>query len=51
MHLLSLSSLQAFDGIIQKDENLKNLDARRFRSNIIGEKAVVIDAETQLTSL
>lgn len=43
LHMLSLSSLQAFDSIIQKDENILNLDARRFRSNIISKGSVLRD--------
>lgn len=33
--MLSLSSMQALDKNVVKDETMKQLDARRFRSNII----------------
>ncbi|KAF7553077.1 hypothetical protein G7046_g7203 [Stylonectria norvegica] len=35
LHLLSLSSMQALDTKVVKDETMKQLDVRRFRSNII----------------
>ncbi|KAM5378733.1 hypothetical protein ACJZ2D_004369 [Fusarium nematophilum] len=35
LHMLSLSSMQALDTKVVKDETMKNLDARRFRANII----------------
>lgn len=39
LHLMNLASLQDLDSLIAKDENLKELDIRRFRSNIIGTSA------------
>lgn len=33
---MNLSSLQEFDSEVPKDEELTQLDVRRFRSNIIG---------------
>lgn len=36
IHLMNLSSLQEFDSEVPKDEELTQLDVRRFRSNIIG---------------
>ncbi|KAF5007259.1 hypothetical protein FDECE_6412 [Fusarium decemcellulare] len=35
LHMLSLSSMQALDRKVVKDETMRNLDARRFRANII----------------
>ncbi|EHK22352.1 uncharacterized protein TRIVIDRAFT_27811 [Trichoderma virens Gv29-8] len=35
LHLLNLTSVRALESKVQKDENLKFLDARRFRPNII----------------
>ena len=37
LHLLNLSSVRDLDAKIDKDDNLRNLDPRRFRANIIGE--------------
>ncbi|KAF4975824.1 hypothetical protein FZEAL_7443 [Fusarium zealandicum] len=35
LHMLSLSSMQALDTQVVKDDTMKNLDVRRFRGNII----------------
>ncbi len=37
LHLLSLSSVQDLDSKIDKDEELRFLDPRRFRANIISK--------------
>lgn len=34
---MNISSLQDFDAKVPKDDELKHLDVRRFRSNIIGK--------------
>lgn len=35
IHLLNLSSIRALESLMQKDESIQTLDARRFRGNII----------------
>lgn len=37
LHLLNLKSVRDFDAKIDKDKDLRELDPRRFRANIIGE--------------
>ncbi len=37
LHLLNLASVQDLDSKIAKDKDLQQLDARRFRSNIISQ--------------
>lgn len=37
LHIMNISSLQDFDAKVPKDDELKHLDVRRFRSNIIGK--------------
>ncbi|KAK3390904.1 hypothetical protein B0H63DRAFT_125685 [Podospora didyma] len=49
LHLLNLSSLRDLDAKIQKDDNLRNLDPRRFRANIIIDGLSAYDEETWKT--
>jgi uncharacterized protein YcbX len=37
LHLLNLASLRDFETKVKKDDDLRELDPRRFRANIIGE--------------
>ncbi|KAI0840909.1 MOSC domain-containing protein [Hypoxylon sp. FL0890] len=46
LHLMNLNSLQEFSSEVPKDENLKELDVRRFRPNIILSGAEPYDEET-----
>ncbi|EQB57013.1 MOSC domain-containing protein [Colletotrichum gloeosporioides Cg-14] len=46
LHLMNLSSLQQFDSEVPKDEELTQLDVRRFRSNIIVAGAPAYDEES-----
>ncbi|KAI1505299.1 MOSC domain-containing protein [Biscogniauxia marginata] len=46
LHMLNLNSLQQFSADVPKDEDLKELDALRFRANIILSGAPVYDEET-----
>ncbi|KAL0944366.1 mosc domain-containing protein [Colletotrichum truncatum] len=46
LHLMNLSSLSEFDSQVPKDDDLKQLDVRRFRSNIILAGAPAYDEES-----
>ncbi|KAK6957797.1 hypothetical protein Daesc_000586 [Daldinia eschscholtzii] len=46
LHMMNLSSLQAFSSEVPKDDNLKELDVLRFRPNIILSGAEAYDEET-----
>ncbi|KAH6895499.1 hypothetical protein B0T10DRAFT_478139 [Thelonectria olida] len=46
LHLLSLTSMQDLDTLLLKDENIKGLDARRFRANIIISGSEEYEEET-----
>ncbi|TEA21765.1 Mitochondrial amidoxime reducing component 2 [Colletotrichum sidae] len=46
LHLMNLTSLRDFDSKVPKDENLQNLDVRRFRSNLIVSGAPAYDEES-----
>ncbi|KAJ3560140.1 hypothetical protein NPX13_g9409 [Xylaria arbuscula] len=46
LHMLSLGSVQEFSKKVPKDEELKDLDVRRFRANIILSGAPAYDEET-----
>ena len=37
LHLLNLSSVRDLESKVPKDESLRDLEAQRFRANIIGE--------------
>jgi uncharacterized protein YcbX len=37
VHLITLPSVEDFEGKMEKDEQMSSLDVRRFRANIIGE--------------
>ncbi|KAH7149957.1 hypothetical protein B0J13DRAFT_279450 [Dactylonectria estremocensis] len=46
LHLLSLTSLQSLDTLTIKDDTMKQLDARRFRANIITSGSEEYEEET-----
>ncbi|KAF6842098.1 MOSC domain-containing protein [Colletotrichum plurivorum] len=46
LHMMNLTSLQEFDSKVPKDENLRQLDVGRFRSNIIIAGAPPYDEES-----
>ncbi|KAF7542733.1 hypothetical protein G7Z17_g11321 [Cylindrodendrum hubeiense] len=46
LHLLSLASMQNLDTLLLKDETIKELDARRFRANIITSGSEEYEEET-----
>jgi hypothetical protein len=46
---MSLSSLNEFDAKVAKDENLTEVDVRRFRSNIIGMERALGPDDLPLT--
>ncbi|KAF4773857.1 MOSC domain-containing protein [Colletotrichum scovillei] len=46
LHIMNISSLQDFDAKVPKDDELKHLDVRRFRSNIIVSGAPAYDEES-----
>ncbi|KAM0328198.1 hypothetical protein ACHAQA_005605 [Verticillium albo-atrum] len=46
LHLMNLASLQEFDSQVPKDGELKYLDVRRFRSNLIVTGAPAYDEES-----